>query len=104
MNNKPIYKPVLLITGGGLVIISVIIGFLVPDSQNYSPAVLFQLGLLEFTSGIMGLLGWVLLLVWLILFIRKQRRKVSEQSHCSACGAIIPSKEDVYCRACGARI
>lgn len=104
MKRKSIYKPELLLISVGIVVISQLVGYLVPDSTNAAPIVVYQWGMLQIFSGIMGLIGSGLFIIWFIMYIKHSRQKRTDRKNCSTCGAIVPSIDDKFCRKCGAEL
>ena len=100
MKNQMRFKREPLIVGGVLVFISFVVGRLIPSTANMSPMALFEQGMVEVISGIVGLLGWTILLV---TFLASYIRKPSPEIKCSKCGAIASLKTDRFCRTCGER-
>ncbi len=67
-------------------------------SSSASLVELYQFGMLGIISGVIGMIGWAIILFYAAAFFA---RKPSPKLKCSKCGAIALSRNDKYCRACG---
>jgi len=101
MNKQPRIRKELLIIGITLIIVGWLIGIATPDSLPVSPSVAYQWGLLNIISGVMGLVGWVVVLITGILALV---RKPVRTSKCPNCGVIVAESTDSFCRNCGSQL
>jgi hypothetical protein len=78
------------------VFIGILIGALTPSGYDASPSVMYQQGMLHIFSGVLTLIGGVLLILTSVLSLQKKK------THCSRCGAKVLAQQDKFCRICGA--
>jgi lysylphosphatidylglycerol synthetase-like protein (DUF2156 family) len=103
MKTKSELNKILLFIGIALIALNYLGVFLLPeiDMNRSSPLEIYQRGLVEITLGWMGLIGWTICLIWVVIyFVRKRRR----QNECKTCGAKIQNEDDLFCRICGAKL
>ena len=101
MKKPLLFKREPLIIGCALVLIGFVLGKLNPVNANASSMVLNQHLMARVISGIIGLIGWVILFVIAIIsFVQIAFGKLK----CSKCGAIAPSRTDKFCRICGSQL
>lgn len=101
MNKQPRLRKELLIIGITLIVVGYLIRVATPNSVSASPWVVYQWGMLEIISGAMGLLGWVIVLITVILALV---RKPARAGECPNCGATIAESTDLFCRTCGSKL
>ena len=103
MNTKTTANKKLLFFGIELIVIGEVVRFFLPEiDRNASPIEVYQqASAIQFWAGV-GLLGWSICFIWIIVFL------VSKQwltkTECKLCGAKIKSKDDIFCRQCGAKL
>ncbi len=95
VNKTPLFIGIMLIVIGELVL------RLLPeiDMNSASPWEVYQLAMaVQFWAG-MAILGWAICFIWGIVFLVRSKWPRTE---CKTCGAEIKSKDDIFCRECGA--
>jgi len=86
----------ILIIGYMIIAIFMAIGFLSPKGTTaVSPMAAFELDMVRLVADVLGLIGVVILLIYALIQIRKQ-------SICPSCGTKAQSRNDQFCRVCGA--
>jgi hypothetical protein len=98
MNKKPYRRKTdpILIIGYIIIAIFMAIGFLSPRGDpEVSPMRAFELDMVRLIADILGLVGVMILFIYAIIQVRKQYA-------CPSCGAKAQSKDDKFCRVCGA--
>ena len=78
-------------------LIGLFIGFVTPDSVKTSPSAAIQWGLLNILSGVVSLVGILIILITAGVSVRKSRKL----SKCPNCGCLVPKETDLFCRSCG---
>ena len=101
MKKRLSFKKEPLIIGCAFVLIGFVIGKLNPYTASTNPMVLYQYLMVDAISGIISLIGWVILFVMAMVSLV---RIVFVKLKCSKCGAIAPSRTDEFCRTCGNRL
>ncbi len=92
-----------LFTGILLIAFSELQIYLLPEvDRNSAPLMeVYQLGLDQmFWSGV-AILGWTICYIWGIVFLVRRKWPRIE---CKICETKIKSKDDIFCRECGAKL
>lgn len=98
------YRLKLLIIGSTVVVVSwVMLLYPLNLAPEYPALNKYYEGMWEMCTGFVSLLGWILLLVWYILY-RRHRRQSVVLEHCTICGYTPESPDDRFCRKCGAEL
>ncbi len=103
MKRKPELSKIPVIIGGALIALNYLVMVFVPkiDLNSASPLEIYQQGMVEIFWGVIGLIGWAICTIWVIVYaVRKQRLK----NECNECGTQINSTTDIFCRSCGAKL
>jgi hypothetical protein len=69
-----------------------------PDTTEESAWTVYQIGLARIFASVIGLIGSGIVLVTMLVGLS---RRPQVPAACPACGAIPPSPDDRFCRACG---
>ena len=104
MNIKTTVNKTPLIIGIILVACSELVLHYLPEIDENSASLMemYQQALdLKFWNG-MAILGWSICFIWIIVFWLKKQWLIKNE--CKSCGAQIKSKDDIFCRQCGAKL
>ena len=103
MKIKAKVSKTLLFEGVLIIVIGEIVNLFLPEINinSASPMEVYQQALNSiFWNGVV-LLGWIMCLIWGIVFLV---RSIWPRFECKICGAKIKNKDDLFCRECGAKL
>lgn len=99
---KPAYPKNLLIIGAGAVIVGRLLGFGADGLYQGSLLSQYWGGMLGIVSGLVGLAGWIIIIVWITLYFRHRRNPAP--APCPNCGFEPTLSGDIFCRQCGTEL
>jgi len=100
---KSPYPKNLLIVGLAILVVSFLIGLGADSLSQGSALGLYRGGMLDVLGGLIGLIGWIIVLIWVVQNYRYHRDPPTP-APCPSCGFPHPLSEDRYCRQYGAEL